>query len=94
MLRRQRNLLELVIGTIVGNYGFVNSEDNTKKMKDGLALVFAISEINRMEEAGKEEKKKEKLSNHTEKDPTAAIKLEENGRIFGFLTVAEIEALL
>ena len=78
------------LGTIVGHSGVVNSEENMKKMKDGLMLAVAISEINSMEDANKEEKKKEILSKFNEKAPAAVTKLECNTRNIGSLTVADI----
>ena len=82
------------IGAIVGHSDVVNSEENRKKMKDSLNLAAAMSEINSMEEADKEEKTREVLRQHDEKAPAAAQKLEDKGRNVGSLHQSEIEALL
>ena len=82
------------IGTIVGHSGVVNSEENRKRMKDSLTLAAAMSEINSMEDAEREEKAKEVLRQHNEKAPAAARKLEDRGRNVGPLYQGEIEALL
>ena len=82
------------MGTIVGHSVVLRSEENVKKMKNGLALSVSMSETNSMEDSGKEDKKKEALSKHNQKFPAAASKLYENSRVVRSLTMAEIEDIL
>ena len=57
-------------------------------------LVSAISDINSLEAADKEKKKKDKYKQHNEKAPAAAKKPKDKGCVVVSLTVPEIEVLL